>query len=642
MDRAALLFVSVSLLTLSGCAQAAKTDSTGGSATATATVQYSPYLEGDHTPVPDDGMRPYYGDTHLHTAWSTDAGMVGNNLGPDDAYRFARGEEVTSSNGTRARLQRPLDFVVIADHAENLGLTPMAKAKDPVLAKSPFGKKIMDLLALGTLDGQTKAYEVWAQTLFSRDDQLKAYPEIAKSAWQQLTEAAERNNQPGKFTAFIGFEWTSGPSGNNLHRNVVFRDGKALADTIVPLSTFDTENPEDLWRWMSAYEAKTGGRMLAIPHNGNLSSGTMFDDVKFDGKSPIDRAWATERRRWEPVYEVTQMKGDGETHPALSGSDEFADFERWDVGGFGTTMHNPGMLPREYAREAYKRGLAYEEKLGVNPFKFGMVGSTDAHTSLSSTQEDNFFGKVSALEPSADPVRFDEVIVGRFNKEPERQKRGYQTSASGLAAVWAKSNTRQDIWDAFARREVFATTGTRIRVRVFAGYDFKPGDLKRADFARYAYSRGVPMGGDLRASNRAPTLLIQAMKDPDWANLDRVQVVKGWLGPDGKTYEKVHDVAWSGNRKPSVDGKLPAVGNTVNVKDATYNNSIGAREFSVAWTDPAFDPKQKAFYYVRVLEIPTPRWTTFDAKFFKKALPKGVPTSIQERAYTSPIWYTPA
>ena len=336
------------------------------------------------------------------------------------------------------------------------------------------------------------------------------------------------------------------------------------------------------------------------------------------------------------------MKGTGEAHPLLSPNDEFANFEIWDKGQLGPAPKTKDMIPREYAREALKRGMAYEAKFGVNPFKFGMIGSSDSHTSLATTTEDNFFGKVAAVEPSADPIRFNEVIGGIGGK-PEIAIYARQTSASGLAAVWARDNTREALWDAMARKEVYATSGTRLVVRVFAGYDLSAKDLERSDFAANGYAKGVPMGGDLKAApaGKAPSFLVVARRDADGANLDRIQVVKGWLDRDGKPQEKVYDVAWSGQRKPGKDGKLSAVGNTVNVPEASYTNSIGAPYLAVHWKDPAFDPKQRAFYYVRVLEIPTPRWTTYDAKFFKVVLPKDVPASIQERAYTSPIWYTP-
>jgi len=601
-------------------------------------AQYSPYLEHNY---PD---RVFFGDTHVHTSYSTDAGMIGNRLGPDEAYRFAMGEEVTSSLGVRARLQRPLDFLVVADHAENLGLAPMIAESNPDLLKTEFGRKVHDLVMAGKYGD---AYAAWGAGMSAGKDPLKGQDALTRSMWERLTTSAEAYYHPGRFTTLIGFEWTASPGGNNLHRNVIFRDGKAKADRILPLSNYDTSDPEKLWQWMADYEKKTGGQVLAIPHNGNLSNGLMFDDVTLTSKKPLDRDYAARRMRWEPILEVTQMKGDGETHPSLSPTDEFADFETWDKGSFGPEPKTKEMLPREYAREALKRGLEYEQKLGVNPFKFGMIGSTDSHTSLATTTEDNFFSKAPPAEPTlkAFPARFEEKITGFLSKPggPDITMRSYQTSASGLAAVWAKENTREALWDAMARKEVYATTGTRILVRVFAGYDFVADDVSRPDFAKRGYEHGVPMGGDLSnaPAGKAPALMIRALRDVDGANLDRVQVIKGWLDAKGKTHEKVYDVAWSGNRTPGKDGKLPPVGNTVNVADASYTNTIGSPMLLAYWKDPAFNAKERAFYYVRVLEIPTPRWTTYDAKFFKVELPKGVPAAIQERAYTSPIWYTP-
>ncbi len=599
-------------------------------------IGYSPY------PTKDFPDRVYFGDTHLHTSYSTDAGMIGATLGPEEAYRFARGETVTSNTGIPVRLRRPLDFLVVADHAENLGLSPAIAESNPELLKSKWGKMVHDFVKEGTFEGQGKAYDAWLKGMNALDDPLKDMPGLATTMWAKETAAAEKYNEPGRFTAFIGYEWTSMPGGNNLHRNVIFRDGKDKADQIIPMSQYDGQDPEKLWDWMAAYEKKTGGKLLAIPHNGNLSNGLMFDNVTLTTKKPLDRDYAQRRMRWEPLYEVTQIKGDGEAHPALSPRDEFADFETWDKASFGPEPKAPDMLPREYAREAYKRGLAYEVRLGTNPFKFGMVGSTDAHTGLATTEENNFFGKVAGLEPTNDPIRFDEVIAGRPAPKGH-QIYARQTSASGLAAVWAKGNSREALWDAMARKEVYATTGTRLLVRVFGGYDFAKEDRERSDFAEEGYKRGVPMGGDLKAApaGKAPSFLVRAVRDADGANLDRLQVIKGWLDKDGKTQESVYDVVWSGDRKPGTDGKLPAVGNTVNVKEATYTNAIGAPYLTSYWKDPDFDPKLKAFYYVRVLEIPTPRWTTYDAKFFGVELPKDVPASIQERAYTSPIWYTP-
>jgi len=598
-------------------------------------TKYSPYPEQNYP------NRVFFGDTHLHTSYSTDAGMVGCTLGPEDAYRFAMGETVVSSTGVPARLHRPLDFLVVSDHAENLGLSPAIAESNPKLLENEWGKMEHDLVKSG-LEGGIKAYDNWMATTAKREDPLKDMPELMAEMWQKEIAAAEKYNQPGLFTAFIGYEWTSMPDGNNLHRNVIFRDGGDKAGQVVPFSQYDSFDPEDLWKWMQAYEEKTGGRLLAIPHNGNLSNGLMFDDVTYTGK-PLTKDYALRRQKWEPVYEVTQMKGDGESHPSLSPNDEFADYEVWDKASFGPKPKTPDMLPREYAREAFKRGLAYEAKLGTNPFKFGVIGSTDSHTALSTAEEDNYFGKVTPLEPSADPIRFDEVIAGRPAPKGH-QIYARQIGSAGLAAVWARENTREALWDAMARKEVFATTGTRLRVRVFGGFDFKDQDLQRSDFARHGYDKGVPMGGDLKAAaeGKAPAFLIRALRDPDGANLDRVQMIKGWLDKDGNTHEKIYDIAVSGGRKIGADGRcMEKIGNTVNVEEATYNNSIGEPFLQAFWSDPDFDPNDKAFYYVRVIEIPTPRWTTIDAKVFGVELPDDVPPSIQERAYTSPIWYTP-
>lgn len=596
-------------------------------------AEYSPYLDKGY---PD---RVYFGDTHLHTSYSTDAGMLGCRLGPDEAYQFALGEEVISSEGVRARLERPLDFLVVADHSENLGLAPMIAESNPELLKTEFGRRVNDLVKSGDPVG---AYLAWGEGMQTRQDPLKGNDAITRTMWERITTAAEKYNQPGKFTALIGFEWTSSPDGNNLHRNVIFRDGKDEADQILPISQYDTQDPEELWQWMSDTEKKTGSRLLAIPHNGNLSSGLMFDDITLTTKKPLDRDYAQRRMRWEPLYEVTQMKGDGEAHPGLSRNDEFADFETWDKGSFGPMVHTEAMLPREYAREALKRGLDYAQKFGVNPFKFGMIGSTDSHTGLATTTEDNFFGKITGLEPTGKPERYNEPITG-VGQEPAKQNLARATSASGLAAVWATDNTREALWDAMSRKEVYATTGTRLMVRVFAGYDFVADDLQRHDFAKYGYQKGVPMGGDLRKAptGKAPAFLIRTLRDADGANVDRVQVIKGWIDAKGEQQEKVYDVAWSGDRKLGADGKLPPVGNTVNVADASYKNTIGAPLLLAYWKDPDFNAKESAFYYVRVIEIPTPRWTTYDAKFFGFKLLEGVPASIQDRAYTSPIWYTP-
>jgi len=599
--------------------------------------EYSPYLNVGYP------QHVFWGDTHLHTSLSTDAGMLGNSLGPDAAYRFARGETVTSSTGVRARLQRPLDFLVIADHAENLGLAPMIAERNSELLKLEFGKRIAQLVYDGKYGD---AYTLWGQGMSTRQDPLAGQDALTRSMWERITSAAEQFNEPGQFTALIGYEWTSSPDGNNLHRNVIFRDGKDEADQVIPLSNYDSTDPEDLWAWMQAYEDTTGGRALAIPHNGNLSNGLMFDSETLSGRK-LNRDYAERRMRWEPIYEVTQMKGDSETHPWLSPNDEFADYGTWDKGSFGAEPKTQEMLPREYAREAYKRGLQYEERLGVNPFKFGMIGSTDSHTSLATTEENNYFGKAPMGEPSSDEDRFQEKVTGYLQEPggPDITIRHLQTLASGLAAVWATDNTREALWDALKRKEVYATTGTRMTVRVFAGWDFEESGVQRPDFAKAGYERGVPMGGDLQNApgGRAPTFVIRALRDVDGANLDRVQIVKGWMDGKGKLHEQVYDVLCSDDRGVNSEHRCERpVGNTVDVANATYTNSIGDALMMAYWKDPDFDAQQRAFYYVRVLEIPTPRWSTYDAAFFGIALPEDVEPTHQERAYTSPIWYTPA
>ncbi|MFV8817117.1 DUF3604 domain-containing protein [Haliea sp. E17] len=599
-------------------------------------AEYSPYLNDGYP------QQVFWGDTHVHTAYSTDAGMVGNILGPEEAYRFARGELVVASNGVRARLQRPLDFIVVSDHSENLGLAPMIAERNPELLKTDFGRQISSLVYAGRYGD---AYALWGQGMTVRKDPLAGNDALTRTAWERLTSAAEKYNQPGVFSAIIGFEWTSSPGGNNLHRNVLFRDGKHLADQVIPISNYDTTDPEDLWQWMADYESRTGGHLLAIPHNGNLSNGLMFDDRTQSGKR-LSKDYAQRRMRWEPVMEVTQIKGDGETHPALSPSDEFADYGTWDKGSFGPQPKTPEMLPREYAREALKRGLQYEQKLGANPFKFGMLGSTDTHTSLATTQEDNFFGKATPVEPDKEPARFEEIITGYLQEPggPDITIRHVKSLAAGLAGVWAKENTRESIWDALARKEVYATTGTRITVRVFGGWDFSEADVQRPDFAEAGYQRGVPMGGDLKSApeGKSPVLVIRALRDLDGANLDRVEVIKGWMDGKGELHERVYDASCSDDRVITDEGRCEqAVGNTVDVANATYTNSIGDALMLAYWQDPDFDPAERAFYYVRVLEIPTPNWTTYDAAFFGVDLPEGIPPTQQERAYTSPIWYTP-
>jgi hypothetical protein len=597
---------------------------------------YSPYA-GRNFPT-----RPFFGDTHLHTAFSFDAGAFGARLSPSDAYHFARGEEVTASSGQPAKLSRPLDFLVVTDHSDNMGFFPDLLAGRPAIMADPMGRRWHDMIVGG--QGGDAAIELiiaFSQGKFPKALIYTPDSNLYRSAWQETIKAAEQANEPGRFTAFIGYEWTSNTSGNNLHRNVIFRDGGDKASRIVPYTVtppFGSDNPRDLWKWLTAYEDKTGGRVLAIAHNGNLSNGRMFPIIEsFTGK-PIDREYAETRQKWERLYEATQIKGDGETHPFLSPNDEFANFERWDKGNLDLSeVKKPEMLQFEYARSALKLGLKLESELGINPYKFGLVGSTDAHTGLSAVDSDNYFGKTSSMEPSAE--RSSKVFV----KGQQGTIYEWETVASGYAAVWATENTREALFDAMERRETYATTGPRMLVRLFGGFDFEASDAVTRSPAIAGYSKGVPMGGDLGAAptGKAPTFLVAALKDPIGANLDRYQIVKGWVDAKGDLQEKVYDVASSGARKPGADGKLPPVGNTVDVANANWTNTIGAPELIAVWKDPDFDPKQRAFYYGRVLEIPTPRWTTYDAKYYGVKLAPEVPTSIQQRAYTSPIWYSP-
>ena len=598
---------------------------------------YSPYA-GRNFPT-----SVFWGDTHLHTDISMDAGAFGNRLGLDEAYQFAKGEEVTASSGMTAKLSRPLDFLVIADHSDNMGFFPDLFAGAPHILSDPTGRDWYNRINEG------KGVEVALELIgkFSQGEfpeKLMYLPDSKpyKDAWEKTVDAAERHNDPGKFTAFIGYEWTSLVKGANMHRVVIYRDGGDKAIQMVPYTTVPpagSTNPRDLWKYLKDYEDKTGGDVLAIAHNGNLSNGIMFPmEAQYDGKL-LDDEYVKQRRYWEPLYEATQIKGDGETHPFLSPNDEFADYETWDIGNLDVSEAKTNdMLPGEYAREALKRGLVIEEKLGTNPYKFGMIGSTDSHTSLATTQEDNFFGKHAGAEPGP------ERMMHPFMKNENGTIMGWQMVASGLAAVWATDNSREALFDAMERREVYATTGSRMMVRFFGGWDFTPNDTKSRLPADVGYRKGVPMGGDLSNApiGKAPTFMVAALKDPIGGNLDRIQIVKGWLDASGNTHEKVYDVVWSGDRKPGSDGKLPAVGNTVDVANATWTNTIGASELIAVWKDPDFDANEKAFYYARVLEIPTPRWTAYDAKYFKAKVGDEVPMFTQDRAYTSPIWYTPS
>jgi hypothetical protein len=598
---------------------------------AAADVQYSPFAGREYP------TRVYFGDTHLHTAVSVDAGTMCT-VGQEDAFKFARGDEVTTTHGLRVKLSRPLDFIVISDHAEMYGLMPQLIAGDPGILATEKGKRWHDILVGG--DDKEKfdtAMEIVA-SLQKKNPPIKS-DDLVKQAWHRYTALADQYNAPGAFTALIGYEWTA-IGGFNLHRNVIFRDDARIANLTIPFSQFDSQNPEDLWKSLESFREKTGAAVLAIPHNGNLSNGRMFTVENFDG-SPLNKEMAELRAKMEPLVEVTQIKGDGEAHPLLSPNDEFADYETWDRSNLdGTEIKKDEMLEFEYAREALKTGLALEKRLGVNPYKFGMIGSSDSHTALATVEEDNFFGKHSAVEPG--PHRWEHTVIAA--PDPEYTVMGWQQAASGYAAVWAMENTREGIFDAMMRKETYATTGSRMTVRFFGGWHFSDADATAKFPATPGYRKGVPMGSDLPdapSGAAAPTFLVAALKDPYSGNLDRIQIVKGWLDEDGNKQEKVYDVVWGGDREPGEDGKLPPVGNTVDVKNAIWTNTIGAPDLRAVWRDPNFEPSQTAFYYARVIEIPTPRWTAYEAKRYGVTMDEKVPMSTTERAYTSPIWYTP-
>ena len=599
---------------------------------------YSPYA-GRNFPT-----AVYWGDTHVHTGNSLDAGAFGARLLPEDAHRFARGEELTSSTGLQVKLSRPLDFLVVADHSDNMGFFPLLNSGDRKMLADPTGRKWYDMIQEGGQQGVAAAVEI-IQSLtgnsFPEALYLAPGTPAYRSTWDKTIKAAEKYNEPGRYTAFHGYEWTSTENGANRHRVVIYRDDGfkvGLMEPYTSLPPYGSPNERDLWKWMQSYEDRTGGRIMAIAHNGNLSNGAMFPiQDTFTGK-PYDRAWAEERSRWEPLYEITQIKGDGETHPLLSPNDEFADYEIWDQGNLDLSeFKKDEMLQYEYARSALGVGLELEQKLGVNPYKAGFIGSTDSHTGLATAQEDNFFGKHSGAEPNPKRVEHPMAKVG------DAEYTGWGMVASGLAGVWARENTREALFDAMQNKETYSTTGSRIMVRFFGGWDFTEADAQNRLPANVGYGKGVPMGSDLSAApeGKSPSFLVAALRDPLSGNLDRIQVVKVWVDKSGERQEKVFDVVWSGDRKPGADGKLPLVGNTVDIPNATWTNTIGSPELIAAWTDPEFDPTASAVYYARVLEIPTPRWTAYEAKRFGIKMDKEIPMVNVERAITSPIWYTP-
>lgn len=594
-----------------------------------------PLCAQDYSPPLNEANKTnlFWGDLHVHSNYSPDSFAFGNSrLTPENALKFARGIKVNASNGMEVQLRRPLDFLLVADHAEFIGVFPMLLERDPTFMKTDLGAQWSKLLEES--GGNVGAIiPEWLVRIQNPDYEQELSTDFRKSIWKEAAGFAEGHNLPGVFTAFVGYEWTSMIEGNNLHRVVLFRDGADKATELPPYSALDSLDPEQLWAAMQRYENKTGGRVMSIPHNGNVSNGLMFAVDDLSGK-PIDRDYAQRRARWEPIYEVTQVKGDGEAHPFLSPDDEFADFETWDHDNIARTgAKKKSMLKHEYARSALKLGMELENTLGANPFQFGMIGSTDSHTTLSTADDNNFWGKFLDSEPG--PERMSNSMGGILWKN-------WKLAASGYAAIWARENTREALFDALERKEVYATTGPRIALRFFAGWDYEAGDIHSPALADIGYSKGVPMGGNLSKgpAKSRPKFLLQALKDPDGANLDRAQIVKAWLNDKGVSQERVYDVALSDGRVIDPEtGKARPVTSTVDIEQASYSNSVGDVSFSVFWEDPDFDPKQQAFYYARVIEIPTPRWTAYDAKFFNLDPPEEIPMVTQERVYSSPIWY---
>ncbi len=576
-----------------------------------------------------------WGDTHLHTSYSPDAFLMQNRTAtPDTAYSYARGLPVPHPfHKARIRIGTPLDFLVVSDHGEYMGVVPKILEGDPLVADTETGRLFRKLAAEGK-EMEAFAILIGHVNAAKPDPDLNS-PEVNRTVWGEIMDAAERHNDPGAFTTFLGWEWSSTPEGKNLHRVIFMKEGKKEGEQFLPFTSFDTPKPEGLWKWLDETSARTGASFIAIPHNSNISGGLMFPLKDSEGE-PITAEYARSRMKWEPVVEMTQIKGDSETHPTLSPTDEFADFETYEhLISVGEHAQDVTADAGDYARSALKRGLEIEARTGVNPYQFGMIGSTDSHTAMSSAEENNFHGKM-ALDSTPETKAID-IIPGA---------NGWDMGAAGMVAVWAEENTRASIFEAFRRKEVYATTGPRIRLRFFGGWDFAAENVPAGEISGEGYSRGVPMGANLpvtpKSKGAPPTFLVAALKDPVEANLDRIQIVKGWLDKDGRAREKVYDVVLSDGRTAGADGSVKPVGNTVNLKTATYTNTIGDTELSTVWSDPDFDPAARAFYYARVLQIPTPRHSLFDAVALGiDPQATGHPATIQERAYSSPIWFTP-
>ncbi len=595
-------------------------------ATAFLTISVTLRIAPSAAQQPNPERNAYFGETHIHTSWSFDAYTFGNlKAGPEDAYKFAMGEPIDHPAGYKIKITRPLDFLAVTDHAEYVGIARLANEPNSDISKLPIAEK----LKVRSKEDIQRVYMFLGASIMKNEAIPElTNPDVKGSVWKQIVSTADKHYQPGKFTTFAAYEWTSTPDNRNMHRNVIFKDSKKVPG--YPFSSLDSDHPEDLWNWMDT-QRKAGNELLAISHNANLSDGIMFP-LEVDSKNrPIDAAWAQERVNNEPLTEIHQLKGTSETHPSLSPNDEFADYELLNYL-FGGLERAP-KVHGSYIREAWQNGLAMQENRGYNPYKMGVVGASDSHNTAAGYSQSDYFGGHGMLDATPE---------SRLSGKKELGLNVGLLSTAGLGGVWAEENTRESIFAAMQRKETFGTSGVRIKVRLFGGWDFRPDAVNQKDWVKTGYAKGVPMGGNLPLkAGKEPTFIVWAVKDPDDANLDRIQIIKGWT-KSGQIFEKIYDVAWSGNRKPdSVTGKVPAVGNTVDVKNASYTNTIGAVELKKVWRDPDFDPSLHAFYYLRVLQIPTPRWSTYDAKKLEVPPPNWVAATVQERAWTSPIWYAP-
>ena len=602
----------------------------------------------------------YFGDLHVHTTYSFDAFSFGTTATPSDAYRYALGEPLEHPAGFEMKLREPLDFYAVTDHALFLGLAPEAADTSTEFSKLEVSQPLHDLNApdnkgLLSLAPRLRTFGTFAPKVLTglldgSIDQPMA-TRITRTAWLDIIDAAERFNDPGRFTTFVAYEYTSSSNDRgNLHRNVIFKDSDRLPAE--PFSRFHSQNPEGLWDWMDGLREQ-GIESLAIPHNSNGSNGQMFKLVDWAG-DPMDDDYAVQRLRNEPLMEITQVKGTSETHPALSDTDEWANFE---IMPYRVATFLPSEPAGSYARDALRRGLDFEEAGIVNPYKFGFIGSSDTHTGATSDDESNFFSKIGLLDATPElrgsvPLPLWQSLFMRIMTPDQVGEVGGETytrsptptfGAAGLAAVWAEANTREAIYDAFRRKETFATSGPRIRLRFFAGYDFDESLLDDSDVISEAYGRGVSMGSDLDASgDSAPSFLAWAIRDPLSAPLQRLQIVKGW-SEGGETFERIYDVACSEGARPDRETqRCPDNGARVDLADCSYSTDSGSPELKALWNDPGFDPEQRAFYYVRVLENPTCRWSTWDANRSGVEPRSDLQPTIQERAWSSPIWLVPA